>query len=58
MMIGIFTKFGNSSSAVSALVAGASTWIIGHYVLENELSYVLSLSVSATTFFSVYKLTK
>lgn len=58
MMIGIFTKFGNSSSAVSALIAGATTWIIGHYVLENELSYVLSLSISASTFFIVYKLTK
>lgn len=58
MMIGLFTKFGNSSSAVSALIAGATTWIIGHYVLENELSYVLSLSVSSLTFFLVYKLTK
>ncbi|MDQ7816575.1 MAG: sodium:solute symporter family protein [Melioribacteraceae bacterium] len=58
MIIGIFTKYGNSASAVTALIAGASTWIIGHYILENELSYVLSLSVSAITFWVVYKLTK
>lgn len=48
VMFGMFTKFGNGEAALTALASGAITWIIGHYILNFEISYLLSILVSVT----------
>lgn len=46
LIFGLFTRFGNVKSAVSALVCGALVWIISHYFFEFKWSYMLSLFLS------------
>lgn len=50
---GLFTRIGGTASALSALVAGVSTWILGAYVLEVSLPYLTSLAVAATAYLVV-----
>ncbi|MDZ7332915.1 MAG: sodium:solute symporter family protein [candidate division KSB1 bacterium] len=46
LVFGLFTRFGSERSAVAALIAGASVWIIFHYFFAFKWSYILSLSLA------------
>lgn len=50
LVFGLFTRFGSERSAVAALIAGASVWIICHYFFAFKWSYILSLSLSLTCY--------
>ena len=42
----LFTRFGESASAVAALLAGLASWIAGAYVLDLPYPYLTSLGAS------------
>jgi Na+/proline symporter len=44
--LGLFTRWGGPAAAVSALVAGVATWVLGAYVLDLEFPYLTSLAAS------------
>ncbi len=46
VLFGLFTKFGGARSAIAALINGAAVWIVGNYIIELELSYLLSLAAA------------
>jgi SSS family transporter len=52
-ILGLFTKFGGGRSAVSTLTVGALVWLIGHYVLDFDFSYLLALAASLVAYVSV-----
>jgi SSS family solute:Na+ symporter len=51
ILLGVYTKFGSERGALATLLGGTITWIVCHYVLALELSYILSLTVSFSLFF-------
>jgi Na+/proline symporter len=46
VIFGLFTKFGGARSAIAAMLVGAIIWIVGNYIVDLELSYLLALSGS------------
>lgn len=50
MIFGLFTKFGGVRSALVALAAGASVWIVFYYLFDFEWSYLLSLTAALTMY--------
>lgn len=50
---GLFTRIGGTASALAALVAGVSTWVVGAYVLEVPLPYLTSLAAAAAAYLIV-----
>jgi Na+/proline symporter len=52
VIFGLFTKFGGARSAIAAMLVGAIIWIVGNYIVDLELSYLLALSGS----FGIYVL--
>jgi len=53
VVFGLFTRIGGTASALAALVAGVSTWILGAYVLLVPYPYLLSLAVAASAYLVV-----
>lgn len=53
IIFGLFTKFGNSKSAVIALFSGTIVWFIFHYLVHFEWSYLLSLTVALISYLMV-----
>lgn len=49
-LIGLFTPFGRVRAAYGALLAGAGTWIAGHYVLDLPYPYLLSLALALAAY--------
>ncbi len=43
---GLFTRFGGVPSAISGLIAGMTTWIVGSYVVEIAYPYLTSLAAA------------
>jgi Na+/proline symporter len=46
MTMGGFTRFGGRLASAGALLGGSSVWIAGHYIMQFEFSYLLSLAAS------------
>ena len=44
---GLFTRIGGTGSAISALIAGMGTWIVGAYVAAFPYPYMTSLAAAA-----------
>lgn len=44
--IGLYTRFGHVRAAYTALIAGAGTWVTGHYLLDFSFPYLTSLAVA------------
>lgn len=44
VVMGLFTRFGGSWSALAALAAGMVIWVVGSYVLEWEVVYLWALA--------------
>lgn len=55
-VFGMYSSLGSSRSAQLTLFAGVASWVIGHYVLGFELSYLASLAVSLITFVFVSRI--
>ncbi|MGR9053179.1 MAG: sodium:solute symporter family protein [Gammaproteobacteria bacterium] len=53
MVFGLFTRFGGVLSAAVTMVAGAATWIVGHYALALATPYLISLAVALTSYVAV-----
>lgn len=53
-IIGMYSKKTNAAAATATLIAGASVYFIANYVFYFEYSFVLSISVSITTYFLVF----
>lgn len=53
LMFGLFTKFGQSRSAVGALLSGAIVWFVSHYLLKFPLSYVIALGASLLSYIAL-----
>jgi Na+/proline symporter len=45
-IFGLFTRFGGARSAIAALCTGAVIWIVGNYIIDLELSYLIALAGS------------
>ncbi len=43
-IIGLISRFGNGLSAISSVLTGSIVWIVSHYFLHSEISYLISLS--------------
>jgi Na+/proline symporter len=50
VVFGLFTRFGGSMSAAVTLLAGMSTWIIGHHVIAISAPYLVSLAVALVSY--------
>jgi SSS family transporter len=46
VVFGLFSRFGNSWSAATALLGGMTAWILGYYVLSVDTPYLISLAVA------------
>jgi SSS family transporter len=53
ILLGVYTKLGSELGAVATLAGGTVSWVVGHYILGLELSYIISLLISLTLFFSI-----
>jgi Na+/proline symporter len=58
VVFGLFSKHGNSASAIAALLTGVGVWIVGSYVLAMPGAYLAALGASVlaymvTAFFDV-----
>ncbi len=49
-IFGMYSWIGTERSALAALITGAVLWVIGHYAIRFELSYLLSLSGAFAAF--------
>jgi Na+/proline symporter len=45
-VIGLFTRFGRTRAAYSALVAGCGTWVVGNYFLHLAQPYLTSVAAA------------
>lgn len=52
-IFGLIGRFGNGLSAISSVLTGSIVWIISHYILHLEISYLISLFAAL----SIYLLT-
>jgi solute:Na+ symporter, SSS family len=52
-VIGLFSAFGGAGAAYGALIAGAGTWILGHYVIDLPYAYLASLAAAALAYIAV-----
>jgi hypothetical protein len=50
VVFGLFTRFGGSLSAAVTLLAGMSTWIIGHHFMDIGTPYLASLAVALASY--------
>jgi SSS family transporter len=50
ILLGVYTKLGNERAAIVTLAGGTISWIVGHYIVGLELSYIISLTVSISLF--------
>lgn len=51
-IFGMYTKFGNGFSAISTLLVGSIVWILSHYFIKSDISYLIALTSSIFTFVS------
>lgn len=49
-IFGLLGRFGNGLSATSAVLTGSIVWILFHYMIESDLSYLISLSAATLVF--------
>jgi len=49
-IFGMYTKLGNGLTANITLLVGSTVWIIAHYFLKSDLSYIIALTSSFLTF--------
>jgi len=52
-IFGMFTGIGGTRSALVSLVVGAVVWVIGHYLIGCELSYLLALASSLVAYLAL-----
>ena len=52
-IFGMFTGIGGTRSALVSLVVGAVVWVIGHYLIGFELSYLLALASSLAAYLAL-----
>ncbi|MCX8057161.1 MAG: sodium:solute symporter, partial [Ignavibacteria bacterium] len=52
-MFGLLGRFGNGLSAISSVITGSVVWIITHYVIQSELSYLISLLSALIVFVTI-----
>lgn len=50
VLFGMFTRFGNSWSAIASLIAGVLVWCVGSYGFGFDLSYLLALGASVAAY--------
>jgi Na+/proline symporter len=50
VLFGLYTRFGGTRSAVSALLTGVSTWVIGAYWLGFAYPYLTSLAAATVAY--------
>lgn len=43
MILGLYSPLGNALSAKAAIITGAATWLVSHYLLGLDFSYVVSV---------------
>lgn len=43
MILGLYSPLGNALSAKAAIITGAITWLVSHYLLGLDFSYVVSV---------------
>jgi Na+/proline symporter len=53
MTFGLFTRIGGSRSAVGAVLAGVSTYVLGAWVLHAPYPFLTSLAISTLTYLGV-----
>lgn len=53
LIFGLFSRFGNAKSAIAALISGAAVWIVCHYFFDFKWSYLLSLSLSLSSYLMI-----
>jgi SSS family transporter len=58
ILMGFYSPLGSERAALATLAGGTTAWIVCHYLLALELSYIISLTVSFTLFLSVHLFTK
>ena len=47
---GLFTRIGGTRSAIGALLAGVTTWVLGAHVLDFAYPYLISLAASGAVY--------
>ncbi|HSG49198.1 MAG TPA: sodium:solute symporter family protein [Longimicrobiales bacterium] len=47
---GLFTRIGGTGSALAALVAGVTTWVLGSHVLDLPYPYLTALAMAAGSY--------
>jgi len=47
---GLFTRIGGTGSALAALVAGVTTWVLGSHVLGLPYPYLTALAMAAGSY--------
>ncbi|MGH7503365.1 MAG: sodium:solute symporter family protein [Longimicrobiales bacterium] len=53
VVFGLFSRRGNSASAIAALLAGVGVWIVGSYALALPWAYLAALGSSAAAYVAV-----
>ncbi|BAU49029.1 sodium:solute symporter [Sulfurifustis variabilis] len=52
-LFALFTPFGGAKSATAALLAGVASWVLGAYVLELDVPYLVSLAAALLSYVTV-----
>jgi Na+/proline symporter len=50
---GLFTRWGGPASAIAALAAGVTVWVVGSYVLALPFAYLAALASAAAAYVGV-----
>jgi Na+/proline symporter len=50
VLFGLFTRIGDSRSAIAALLAGVAAWIAGAYLFELPYPYLTSLAIASAAY--------